>query len=133
MTVIVLEKVPVGLRGELTRWLLEIAAGVFVGTVSALVRDLLWKKVTEKSKKGHCIQVYRTNNEQGFQIRMHGNSKRSLLEIEGLTLVAVKNAAWEHYMEDKKAREERLLKRMMGVAESNQSSLTTEAKIIELE
>jgi CRISPR-associated protein Cas2 len=133
MTVIVLEKVPVGLRGELTRWLLEVASGVFVGTVSALVRDLLWKKVTEKSKKGRCIQVYRTNNEQGFQIRMHGDSKRSLLEIEGLTLVAVKNAAWEHYMEDQKDREERLLKRMMGVAENTQSSLTTEAKIIELE
>ena len=42
MTVIVLEKVPVALRGELTRWLLEIASGVFVGTISGLVRDLLW-------------------------------------------------------------------------------------------
>ena len=33
MIVLILERVPVGLRGELTRWLLEAKAGVFVGKV----------------------------------------------------------------------------------------------------
>lgn len=32
MVVIVLSACPAGLRGHLTRWLLEISAGVFVGT-----------------------------------------------------------------------------------------------------
>ena len=41
MIVIALERVPVGLRGELSRWLLELRPGVFVGKVSALVRDLM--------------------------------------------------------------------------------------------
>ncbi len=41
MVVIILEKVPAGLRGELTRWLLELKAGVFVGKVSAMVRERL--------------------------------------------------------------------------------------------
>ena len=38
MVVMILERVPVLLRGELTRWLLEVRAGVFVGTMSAGVR-----------------------------------------------------------------------------------------------
>ncbi|MCD6345555.1 MAG: type I-E CRISPR-associated endoribonuclease Cas2, partial [Anaerolineae bacterium] len=44
MVVMILEKVPVGVRGELTRWLLEIKTGVFVGHISARVRDKLWEK-----------------------------------------------------------------------------------------
>ncbi len=45
MIVLILEKVPTSLRGELTRWLLELKAGVFVGKVSAMVRDRLWEHV----------------------------------------------------------------------------------------
>lgn len=41
MTVIVLTAVPPGLRGHLTRWLLEISSGVYVGYVSARVRELI--------------------------------------------------------------------------------------------
>jgi CRISPR-associated protein Cas2 len=111
MTVIVLEKVPVALRGELTRWLIEVAAGVYIGTLSKLVRDLLWEKVIEKSKKGRCILAYRTNNEQGFAIVMHGDSQRSVVDMEGLYLVAVKNAAWQHYMDEQAAQAARLAQR----------------------
>ena len=125
MTIIVLEKVPVGLRGELTRWMLEIASGVFVGTVSALVRDLLWEKVIEKGKNGRCILVHRTNNEQGFAIRMHGDSKRSILNIEGLVLIAVKNAAWETYMTDKAERLEKQMRRIHSIESDNTASTLT--------
>lgn len=52
MMVLVLEKVPASLRGELTRWLLEPKTGVFVGRVSAQVRDLLWEMVEDKLKQG---------------------------------------------------------------------------------
>ena len=47
--------VHVGLRGELSRWLLELRAGVFVGKVSALVRDLLWEEVCQKSQGGSAL------------------------------------------------------------------------------
>ena len=46
MVVVVLTACPVGLRGDLTRWLLEIASGVFVGHVTARVRDRLWERIT---------------------------------------------------------------------------------------
>jgi len=39
MTVII--AAPDGLRGHLTRWLAEVATGVFVGNPSARVRDRL--------------------------------------------------------------------------------------------
>lgn len=47
MTVIVLTTCPPGLRGFLTRWLLEISAGVFIGSPSARVRDILWSEVQQ--------------------------------------------------------------------------------------
>jgi CRISPR-associated protein Cas2 len=95
MVVIVLEKVPKRLRGELSRWMLEVSTGVFVGSMSALVRDLLWEKCKEKKTVGRCCQMYRTNNEQGFAIRTHGDTTRTLVDFDGLTLVAVQNAEWQ--------------------------------------
>lgn len=95
MVVMVLEKVPKSLKGELSRWLLEVQTGVFVGKVSATVRDLLWHKCIEKSAGGRCCQVWRTNNEQGYSLRLAGDSTRSLVDFDGLMLVAVKNAEWE--------------------------------------
>ena len=45
MIVIVLSACPVSLRGDLTKWLLEINPGVFVGRVSARIREKLWARV----------------------------------------------------------------------------------------
>ena len=64
MLVITLEAVPPSLRGELTRWLIEVQTGVYVGNVSGLVRDLLWDKCVQHARAGRCTQVYRANNEQ---------------------------------------------------------------------
>lgn len=95
MLVMTLEKVPQSLRGELSRWLLEIQTGVYVGRVSPVVRDLLWEKALAKGAGGRCTQAWRTNNEQGFCFRLAGDTRRSVVNIDGLNLVAVKNAAWE--------------------------------------
>lgn len=108
MVVIVLEKVPKTLRGELSRWMLEVSTGVFVGSLSAAVRDLLWEKCVAKKTVGCCCQLYRTNNEQGFAIRKHGDHTRSLVDLDGLTLVAVQNAEWQrlHAKRARKAKPE---------------------------
>ncbi|WP_162798714.1 type I-E CRISPR-associated endoribonuclease Cas2e [Thermus caldifontis] len=92
MVVLILEKVPRSLRGELTRWFLELDTGVFVGRVSATVRDLLWEKVVEKAGEGRCAMAWRTNNEQGFSLRLHGYQDRILRNFDGIMLVAVRNA-----------------------------------------
>ena len=101
MVVMTVELVPPRLRGALTRWLVEVAPGVYVGRLSAVVRDLLWEQtIKEVGPDGRVIQVYRTNNEQGFAIRMHGDSKRSVVDLDGLQLVANRHAAWRDWSED---------------------------------
>lgn len=106
MVVMVLEKVPKSLKGELSRWLLEVQTGVFVGGVSATVRDLLWQKCIDKSAGGRCCQVWRTNNEQGFAFRLSGDTAREVVDFDGLMLIAVKNAEWERlHLKQKRGRD----------------------------
>lgn len=89
MTVIVLERVPKSLRGELTRWLLEPHTGVFVGRPSALVREKLWELVCDKLRTGAALMVYSSDAEQGFTMRTYGNTARQLRDFDGLSLVVV--------------------------------------------
>lgn len=89
MIVIMMEKVPVSLRGEITRWMLELRPGVFVGTVSALVRDKLWDQICDKSKGGAVTLLQSAATEQGFVIRAHGDTARKVRTFDGLQLVTV--------------------------------------------
>ena len=87
MLVMILETVPAGLRGELTRWLIEPHPGVFVGHVSGLVRDRLWQKCSTGLKGGGVVQLWSTNNEQRFQMRMFGTTRRQMADFDGLQLI----------------------------------------------
>jgi CRISPR-associated protein Cas2 len=89
MVVMILEKVTTSLRGELTRWLIEPHPGVFVGHVNAMVRDRLWDKCRKARRTGGVIQAWSTNTEQRFQIRMEGETRRDVVELEGLQLIRV--------------------------------------------
>lgn len=89
MLVMVLESVPPGLRGELTRWLIEPHPGVFVGHVTAMVRERLWEKCNKRRKAGGVVQIWTTNTEQHFRMRMAGLTDRSAVDLEGLQLVRV--------------------------------------------
>ncbi|WP_455361920.1 type I-E CRISPR-associated endoribonuclease Cas2e [Streptomyces sp. SYSU K21746] len=86
MTVIVLTNCPGGLRGFLTRWLLEISAGVFIGNPSARIRDVLWDEVQQYAGQGRALLAYTTNNEQGFTFRTHDHNWHPI-DHEGLTLI----------------------------------------------
>lgn len=89
MTVLVLERVPVSLRGELTRWLLEPRTNVFVGSITAMVRDRLWARVCTSLRGGGAMLLYRTDSEQGFTICTWGSTSRQLVDFDGLTLVRI--------------------------------------------
>jgi CRISPR-associated protein Cas2 len=89
MMVIILESVPGAVRGELTRWLLEPHPGVFVGQVSAMVRDRLWDQCCHKCKDGGVVQIWSTNTEQRFEMRIHGNTRRSVVDWEGVQLIRI--------------------------------------------
>lgn len=103
MVIMILENVTAGLRGELSRWMIEPKSGIFVGEVSARVRDLLWEKCVSKAHDGGVIQIWNTKNEQKFDIRMAGETTRNVVEIEGLKLIEER---------DKNERTKALLKRL---------------------
>lgn len=71
MVVLVLTACPSGLRGDVSRWLLEIAPGVFVGRVSSRVRERLWERVVSLVKGGRAIMVHSARNEQRFAFKVH--------------------------------------------------------------
>ena len=88
MTVLILERVPPGLRGELTRWLFEVQSGTFVGDVSARVRDRLWARVEDAlDTDGSALQLWRTNTAQGFDVRALRPRGRYVEDVDGLWLV----------------------------------------------
>ncbi|MFE2118799.1 type I-E CRISPR-associated endoribonuclease Cas2e [Streptomyces microflavus] len=86
MTVILLTNCPPGLRGFLTRWLLEISAGVFIGNPSSRIRDVLWDEVQQYAGQGRALLAHTTNNEQGFTFRTHDHTWHPT-DHEGLTLI----------------------------------------------
>jgi len=86
MVVLIVENVTIGFRGELTKWLLETKPGVFVGNINAAVRDRLWDKVT-KNWESAGLMIYSADTEQGFNIKMCGNPRRSVIDIEGVLLI----------------------------------------------
>lgn len=87
LTLIALERVPAGVRGDLTRWMLQPAIGVFVGDISAEVRTRLWERVCTHKRTGACVMVTAAGNEHGFELRQHGDRSVELVDLEGLALV----------------------------------------------
>ena len=73
----------------LSRWLIEIRPGVFLGNPSKRVRDELWHKVTDRLAVGYVAQIWASRDPQGFDYRQYGLSRRMLEDFEGLALVAV--------------------------------------------
>jgi CRISPR-associated protein Cas2 len=90
MVVLIVRTVPPGLRGELSRWMLEFQAGVFVGQVPSRVREKLWLKVISKSREGSAIMIVPARNEQGFAVRCHGDTAREPVDFDGITLMRFK-------------------------------------------
>jgi len=92
MVVITLEKCPLSLRGDLTRWLQEISRGVYVGQISARVRENLWSRICEECKNGQATMVYSARNEQHYDFRVH-NSRWMPIDFDGVKLMMRPNPA----------------------------------------
>ncbi len=89
MTVIAMDNAPAGVRGELTRWLLELKPGVFVGKVNVRIRDLLWERICENGSADGVVMAYSAPNEQGFELRLTGMPKRRVVDFEGIQMIMV--------------------------------------------
>lgn len=86
MLVLSVTECPAALRGDLSRWLLEVDTGVYVGQVSQRVREELWKRIVEHLKTGRAILVYSAQNEQRLDFRIH-NVTWEPIDFDGLKLI----------------------------------------------
>lgn len=93
MVVIWAEALPPGERGRLTRWMTQLSPNLFVGKVTAIVRDELWERLCAV-KSVRLVQVWPAATEAGFLIRVHGDVERQVVVLDGLQLVRVQDAAW---------------------------------------
>lgn len=90
MVIVILSDCPPRLRGELSKWMLEINSGVFVGNISARVRDQLWQLICSNIKNGHATMVYPTLNEQRYAFNIY-KSKWIPTNFDGLILICKPN------------------------------------------
>ncbi|GAB3752728.1 hypothetical protein GCM10027591_00790 [Zhihengliuella somnathii] len=86
MMVLVLTAAPPGLRGDLTKWLLEISPGVFVGKVSRRIREKLWERTVALCSTGRALMVYSTPGEQGLSFEAHGHDWHPT-DLDGVTVM----------------------------------------------
>ena len=114
MIVLSLTNCPPKLRGDLSKWLMEINTGVYVGNVSARVREALWKRITETMREGQAVMVCSANNEQGMTCRVH-HTNRIPTDYDGYTLMKLpvpdaessdseRYQSTAHFMQTKKKR-----------------------------
>ena len=86
MVIIVVTNCPPKLRGDLTKWLIEINTGVYVGNVSSRVRDELWSRVCENIKQGQATMVFPAEGEQHIDFRVH-NTTWEPVDYDGIKLM----------------------------------------------
>ena len=86
MIVVTLTDCPPRLRGDLSKWLLEISTGVYVGQLNKRVREELWKRICDNLPRGRATMVYSANNEQHMEFLLHNTVWQSM-DFEGLTLI----------------------------------------------
>ena len=85
MVVITMSSCPPKLRGDLTKWLIEIHTGVYVGQINAKVRDLLWVRICDNIRDGQATMVYSFANEQHLEFRTHNTAWR-IRDFDGIKL-----------------------------------------------
>jgi CRISPR-associated protein Cas2 len=69
--------------------MLEVHPGVFVGTISARVRDALWDRLVVKRRKlaSAVLLLHTTAGEQGFTLLSAGTGSRQIADFDGLVLL----------------------------------------------
>jgi len=84
----VVNNAPPRLRGRLGVWLLEVRAGVYVGTYSRKVREMILQQIKDLIEEGDAVVAWDAPNDAGFEFETYGKSRRQAVDFDGLKLVA---------------------------------------------
>lgn len=88
MLVIVVENAPPRLRGRLAVWLLELRAGVYIGTYSRRVRERIWDEVLNSIEDGNAVIAWAQPNDAGYAFDTCGKNRRFPVDFDGFSLVS---------------------------------------------
>ena len=88
MLVIVLENAPPRVRGRLAVWLLEVRAGVYVGSYGRRVREMIWEQVVQNIDDGNAVIAWAAPNDARFEFDTCGKNRREPVDFDGFRLVA---------------------------------------------
>ena len=92
LTVITVKNVPLSLRGDLTRWMQEIATGVYVGNFNSRIREYLWQRVINTVGQGEASMSFACRNEIGYSFNTY-NTSRQIIDYDGIPLVLIPSLA----------------------------------------
>lgn len=85
--VVVVSNAPPRLRGRLAAWLLEVRAGVYVGTYSARTRAMIWEQVESYIDDGDAVLIWKAPTDQGYDFKTIGSNRRMPVDFDGMKLV----------------------------------------------
>lgn len=88
LTVITMTNCPLSLRGDLTKWMQEIASGVYVGNFNSRIREELWKRIENSVGNGVATMSFSSRNEIGYDFKTI-HSHREVVYSDGLPLVRI--------------------------------------------
>ena len=78
---------PAALSGMLSRRLLEIRAGLFVGSLPAREVEAIWSAVENSATRSAAL-IFPAKNELDLSIRTIGASRYRIVDCDGLPLIA---------------------------------------------
>lgn len=89
MTVVVIEAVstPAACHGVIARYLPRVGVGLYVGSLTARVRDILWDVACGEATRGSLTMIIPDSSPQGFELRGHGHPKSWLSDWDGLVFL----------------------------------------------
>lgn len=91
MIVLVMSKIPSQLRGYVSRFLLEVNTGVFVGDCTQRVREGIWSEIeSNDSQDSSSIMIWSDDTkEQGFDFTSRGYNREC--NLDGFIAIIHKN------------------------------------------
>lgn len=91
MVVFSITSAPQRVRGLLSRYCLEVRAGLFVGRLDKRMRQTLWGVIAEAAtpKTSAVVAWTRGDTAQGFGLKTLGPMAREVVTMDGLLMIAV--------------------------------------------
>ena len=87
MVIISVEHAEPKIEGYLTRHMLKIRPGIFVGRLSKTRRDCIWEHIIDEQTDIDSVMCYDMANKT-ISIQTHGNPTRKVVDVDGIQLLA---------------------------------------------